>query len=104
MPSAFSRMRCGTPGDGRFPATDRPRAIEDWQEARRALHKSACRCARRPEAMDLQLSDKTALVTGASMGIGRAIAKGLALEGVRVAAVARGAELLQGSGDQAGAD
>ncbi len=44
--------------------------------------------------MDLQLHDKTALVTGASMGIGRAIAKGLAAEGVRVAAVARRTELL----------
>ena len=32
--------------------------------------------------MDLQLKGKTALVTGASMGIGRAIAKGLAAEGV----------------------
>jgi 3-oxoacyl-[acyl-carrier protein] reductase len=45
--------------------------------------------------MDLQLQGKTALVTGASMGIGRAIAKGLAAEGVRVAAVARRMELLQ---------
>ncbi len=45
--------------------------------------------------MDLQLQGKTALVTGASMGIGRAIAKGLAAEGVHVAAVARRMELLQ---------
>ena len=41
--------------------------------------------------MDLQLKDKTALVTGASMGIGRAIAKGLAAEGVRRSPSPRGA-------------
>ncbi len=42
--------------------------------------------------MDLQLRDKTALVTGAPMRIGRAIAKELAAEGVRVA-VARRSDL-----------
>ena len=45
--------------------------------------------------MDLQLRGKTALVTGASMGIGRAIAKGLAAEGVRLAVLARRTELLE---------
>jgi 3-oxoacyl-[acyl-carrier protein] reductase len=44
--------------------------------------------------MDLQLKGKTALVTGASIGIGRGIALGLAREGVRLALVARRAELL----------
>jgi len=45
--------------------------------------------------MDLLLVGKTALVSGASMGIGRAIAKGLAAEGVRIAAVARRTQLLE---------
>ena len=44
--------------------------------------------------MDLQLRDKTALVTGASMGIGRAIAKGLAAEGATIAIAARRRNLL----------
>ena len=46
--------------------------------------------------MDLQLKGRTALVTGASQGLGRAIAIGLAAEGVTVAAVARRIDLLEG--------
>jgi len=45
--------------------------------------------------MDLQLEGRTALVTGASMGIGRAIARGLAAEGVKTAVVARRKNLLE---------
>ncbi|MGB8182501.1 MAG: SDR family oxidoreductase [Stellaceae bacterium] len=45
--------------------------------------------------MDLQLIGRTALVTGASMGIGRAIAVGLAAEGVRLAIAARRKDLLE---------
>jgi 3-oxoacyl-[acyl-carrier protein] reductase len=45
--------------------------------------------------MDLQLKGKTALVTGASMGIGRAIAKGLAAEGVKTCIAARRRPLLE---------
>ena len=50
--------------------------------------------------MDLQLAGKTCLVTGASCGIGRGIAKVLAAEGCRVAAVARREELLEELADE----
>ena len=45
--------------------------------------------------MDLKLRDKNCLVTGASRGIGRGIAKALAAEGCRVAVVARRGPLLE---------
>jgi 3-oxoacyl-[acyl-carrier protein] reductase len=44
--------------------------------------------------MDLYLKGKTAVITGASQGMGRAITKELALEGVKVFATARNEELL----------
>jgi len=45
--------------------------------------------------MDLGIRGKTALVTGASMGIGRGIAAALAREGVKLAVVARRRNLLE---------
>ena len=45
--------------------------------------------------MDLQLRNKTALVTGASVGIGRGIALALAAEGVKLAITARRVEKLE---------
>lgn len=45
--------------------------------------------------MDLQLGGRKAVVTGASTGIGRAIAKELSAEGVQVAVVARRRQLLE---------
>jgi 3-oxoacyl-[acyl-carrier protein] reductase len=45
--------------------------------------------------MDLELQGRTALVTGASVGIGRGIAHALAAEGVRLALTARRMDKLQ---------
>lgn len=45
--------------------------------------------------MDLKIASKTALITGASAGIGYGIAKALAAEGVRVAIAARRGERLE---------
>lgn len=45
--------------------------------------------------MDLGLRDKVAVITGGSIGIGLAVAKGLAAEGVKVIIAARTAERLE---------
>ena len=45
--------------------------------------------------MDLELAGKTAIVTGGSRGIGKAIARQLAQEGVDVAIAARNGETLE---------
>lgn len=45
--------------------------------------------------MNFELAGKTAVVTGATMGIGRSIALALGAEGVRLAVVARRRELLE---------
>jgi 3-oxoacyl-[acyl-carrier protein] reductase len=54
--------------------------------------------------MDLQLKGKTAVITGASQGFGRAIAKELAIEGVRVFATARNIDLLNSLKEEIVAD
>ena len=46
--------------------------------------------------MDLHLAGKIAIVTGASRGIGRAIAENLASEGMRLVLAARSGDLLEG--------
>lgn len=53
--------------------------------------------------MDLGIAGRGALVTGASAGIGRAIAKALAAEGVKLAVVARRRQLLEALQDEIGA-
>jgi 3-oxoacyl-[acyl-carrier protein] reductase len=52
--------------------------------------------------MDLSLEGRTALVTGASMGIGRGIALALSKEGVRLAVMARRRNLLEKLQDELG--
>jgi 3-oxoacyl-[acyl-carrier protein] reductase len=53
--------------------------------------------------MDLGLSGRTALVTGASAGIGRGIAEALAAEGVRLAVTARRRDRLEALARETGA-
>ena len=50
--------------------------------------------------MDLELSGRRALVTGGSRGIGLAVARALAAEGVDTALVARGREALEAAAEQ----
>lgn len=54
--------------------------------------------------MDLRLDGRTALVTGASQGLGRAIAKAPAAEGVKVFATARNPVLLASLVTEVGRD
>jgi 3-oxoacyl-[acyl-carrier protein] reductase len=54
--------------------------------------------------VNLELAGRTALVTGASMGIGRAIAAALAKEGVRLAVMARRRNLLEKLQDETGSE
>ncbi len=66
-----------------------------WQSVTVPRRRAGCRAAFRERTMDMQLKGKTALVTGASVGIGAAIAKALAAEGVRVAISARRVDKLR---------
>lgn len=54
--------------------------------------------------MDLELKDRVVLITGTSIGIGRATAKVLAAEGVRLAMVARRGDLMKALEDEIVAD
>jgi len=54
--------------------------------------------------MHLGLQGRRALVTGASQGIGRAVARALALEGAQVAAAARRVELVQALAESVAAE
>jgi NAD(P)-dependent dehydrogenase (short-subunit alcohol dehydrogenase family) len=55
-------------------------------------------------SMDLELTDKRALVTGGSRGIGKAVARALAAEGCDIVVSARGKELLDASAAEIAAD
>src|SRR5215472_5284718 len=54
--------------------------------------------------MDLELKEKVAIVTGGSRGIGKAIARQLALEGVDVVLVARDRAALEATATELAAE
>ncbi len=54
--------------------------------------------------MDLQIKGKTALVMGASAGLGKAIGRALVAEGVRVAICSRDSAKIQAAGREIGAE
>jgi NAD(P)-dependent dehydrogenase (short-subunit alcohol dehydrogenase family) len=54
--------------------------------------------------MDLQLKDKVAVITGGSVGIGLAVARGLAAEGTNLVLCARDADRLEAVAGQIGKD
>ena len=54
--------------------------------------------------MDGSLRNKTMIVTGASSGIGRAVARRFAAEGVKLALVARSAERLKAVANEIGSE
>jgi NAD(P)-dependent dehydrogenase (short-subunit alcohol dehydrogenase family) len=54
------------------------------------------RCSQQCALVNLVLSDKVAVVTGASKGIGLAVVRGLAAEGAKVVAGARHVQALEG--------
>ena len=73
-------------------------ALFRW-ESRIALHPKLCIPTRTEPCMDLQLTDRVALVTGASRGIGAYIAEALAREGCPVAICARSEDDLTQTAD-----
>src|SRR5262249_40244510 len=102
IPSVLTRVGGdGLPGCGRDGLPGYGRAVDDGTRAAVWLLAPGEAVSRREGlAWDLQLGGKVAFVTGASKGIGRAVAEHLAHEGADVVITARTAEPLETAAKQ----
>src|SRR5204863_6897171 len=95
-------IRHGSTGRGRFPRMPPARTStrSAWTAGKPWVSCSRARLGRRSfssglgKPMDLKLTGKAAIVTGASRGIGRAIAQTLAAEGMKLTLAARSKDQL----------
>ena len=97
MQSACRSRRAANIGGRPYGIPRKPRRAPPRVEWRGPGRAERCR---RMCSMDLELSGRAAIVTGGSRGIGRAVARELALEGADVAIVARGREALAATAEE----